>query len=85
MIWKPISSICLDVKPFIVPLVPTGMKTGLSTVHFGNPIKHALALLVVHSAAILKLRAREIAEEHELLDTDVVMISDCLLDASINV
>lgn len=51
------SSNCDGKRPFSVPCVPTGMKTGVSTTLCGSVIAHALAFDVEHSPKILSDKA----------------------------
>jgi len=52
MIWQPSSSSWSVVRPFMVPWVPTGMKTGMSTTWWGRTMRPTRALVVLHRATI---------------------------------
>ena len=53
------SSSCLGVNPFIVPCVPTGMNTGVSTAACGRLNTAVRALVVEHLARISNFKAHD--------------------------
>ena len=57
MILQSMATNCSGSKPFKVPWVPTGMKTGVSTTEWGKVISATLALEVEHLASTLNARA----------------------------